>query len=303
MRPSIGVRMASGRVLVTGAAGLIGGAVCRRLAGKGVQFTAVWHVAELAVLGNSDAIRADLAQSDSLSGLDSVRAVVHAAAVLPSSFEDSERVAALNRRIDDLVLERARAWRAPVVYISTAALYGRSMEGPIDESAEIAPTGGYLEEKARTEVVGFERAEALGVPFTALRVNAPYGPGQRAPTVIQRFVERAIAGETLEYYGTGAREQDFTWADDIADAVALALTGPGGTFNVATGRPVTMRALAETVARTAGLPASAVGPAGREDPQEASKARFDVSAAARTLGWTATTPLDAGIAMLLRAAR
>jgi UDP-glucose 4-epimerase len=272
-------------VLVTGSAGLVGAAVCRRLNHEGIPFTAVWRTTKPDEAWRLDAplIQADLSDADALTAVDGVTGVVHAAAALPSSFAGSEREAAVNRRVDDRVLELARDWRVPIA-------------SSLDESAAIAPVGAYLEEKARTEQLGLQQSDA---PFTALRVSAPYGSRQRARTVIQLFLERAVAGRPLEYYGTGSREQDFTWADDIGAAITLALRGPGGVFNIATGRPVTMRELAETVAAVAGLPPGAVRAAGREDPQEGATARFDVGAAARELGWTAATTLDAGIARLL----
>jgi UDP-glucose 4-epimerase len=285
-------------VLVTGSAGLVGAAVCRRLNHEGIPFTAVWRTTKPDEAWRLDAplIQADLSDADALTAVDGVTGVVHAAAALPSSFAGSEREAAVNRRVDDRVLELARGWRVPIVYVSGTSLYRPQGASSLDESAAIAPVGAYLEEKARTEQLGLQQSDA---PFTALRVSAPYGSRQRARTVIQLFLERAVAGRPLEYYGTGSREQDFTWADDIGAAITLALRGPGGVFNIATGRPVTMRELAETVAAVAGLPPGAVRAAGREDPQEGATARFDVGAAARELGWTAATTLDAGIARLL----
>lgn len=287
----------SGSVLVTGAAGLLGAAVCRSLGRRGVPFTAVWHAAEPAA---EPRLRADLTNPAALEGVRGVRAIVHTAAALPTSFEDSAGVAAANRAMDDNVLAQARAWDVPVVYLSGTALYAApATDEPLPESAPLAPAGPYLEEKARTEERGREQARRTGAPFTALRVSAPYGPGQRARTVLRLWLERARAGDPLEYYGSGSREQDFTWADDVGEAVALALDGPGGVFNVATGEAITMRALAETIASAAGRPPATVRAAGRPDPQEGRRARYDVGAAARVLGWRAATPVQAGVARLL----
>ena len=63
-------------------------------------------------------------------------------------------------------------------------------------------------------------------------------------TVVRRFVERASRGEALLYWGSGARQQDFIHADDVAGACQAALEHQGGTFNVASGKTVTMRELA-----------------------------------------------------------
>ena len=287
-------------VLVTGAAGLIGSAVCRHLSQTAVPFTAVWNTVEPDA---ASTLRADLTRADALAGIEGVTAVVHAAAALPMSFADSDAVGQINRQIDDLMLSRAQRWEVPVVYVSGTSIYRPAGEKLLDEAAAVAPVGRYLEEKARTEELGLRQAEQTGRPFTSLRVSAPYGFGQRSRTVVVHFVDAARRGEPLQYYGTGSREQDFTWADDVGTAAGLALDGPGGVFNIATGEPVRMRQLAETVAVAAGLPLTTVRPAGRPDPQEGSKVRLDVRAAARDLGWTATTPLSEGVARLLRGPR
>jgi nucleoside-diphosphate-sugar epimerase len=285
-------------VLVTGAAGLIGAAVCRQLAGEGIPFTAVWHDVEPPFECRH---QCDLSVPGALEAIDSADAIVHLAALLPVSFDDCAEEAERNRRMDEHVLAAAERLRARLVYASTISLYapGTGTGAVLDENAPLEPVGPYQQEKAWVEQTGLAWAERTGLAFTALRVCAPYGPGQRTRTVIQLFAERALAGGPLEYFGSGSREQDFTWAGDAAEAFVRALDGPTGAFNVASGRPVTMRELADVVAGVAGLEAGAVRAAGRPDPQEGTLARYDVTAARRHLGWSARTTLRAGIEHVL----
>ena len=283
-------------VLVTGAAGLLGGAVCRALEARGARFTALGHNVEPPFPSTR---RADLTQPGALDGIDDVDAVVHAAAALPPSFEAGAEAAAVNRSIDGNVLLAAERFGARVVYASGAALYAPGSGAALDECAPLEPRGPYLAQKAESERRGAAWSARTGLPFTALRVSAPYGLGQRARTVIQVFIERAVAGDDLEYFGSGGREQDFTWADDAAQAFVRALEGPPGSYNVASGSPVSIRALAALVAEVAGLGDAAVRPAGRPDPQEGALARYDVTAARDRLGWTPSTTLRRGVESLL----
>lgn len=285
-------------ILVTGAAGLLGGAVCRRLQALDVPFTAVWHENEPPF---AHRLRADLRVPGALDGLGAIDAVIHAAAALPASFDESADVAAINRAVDGAVLTAAEQRGARVVYASGTSLYAPTDGAALAETAPLAPRGPYLEQKAESEELGRAWSARTGLAFTSLRVSAPYGADQRARTVIRLFAERALAGGPLEYLGSGSREQDFTWADDAADAFVRAIDGPPGVFNVASGRSVTMRELAALVAEAAGLELSQVRANPRSDPNEGVLARYDVTAAHHALGWSARTTLRDGIERLLNA--
>lgn len=289
-------------VLVTGGAGLIGTAVCRRLLDAGHQVIATYFHTAPPNLNPEIAWRqCDLSAAEALEGV-CVDAVAHCAAALPATFGDAEDVAEVNRAIDASVLGMIERTGVPLVYASGASLYGGAEPagaGALTEATPLAPEGPYLAEKVWAESRGRELAERIGSRFTALRINAPYGPGQRAQTVLVRFIDQAVAGRALRYYGEGTREQDFTYVDDVAAAFEAALAGPGGVFNISGGHPVTMRELATLVAEAAGLDPRLVEAAGVPDPQEGRRARFDISAARRTLGWAPQVPLRAGIARCL----
>jgi nucleoside-diphosphate-sugar epimerase len=231
-------------------------------------------------------------------------AVIHLAALLPSAATSTEEAARLNRHIDDRVFRWAAARAASVIYASGTSVYGDLRgEALVDERASVSPLDPYLQAKADGERSGADIVHKGGGRFVALRICAPYGPRQTARTVLQVFVERALASEPLLYYGTGLREQAFTFASDAAAACLLALEAGDGCFNIAGSPAITMKDLATMVARLAGKPAHFVRAAGRPDPQEGRRARFDTRRAARELGWTPKVPLRDGLLLCLQARR
>lgn len=288
------------RILVTGGRGLLGAAAASHLAAGGHELVATQR-GESARENGLQWVQADLTRADALAGLPEFEAVVHTAAVLPRSHVSSDHEANLNRQIDENVFSAARRWEASVVFTSSVAIYGSggAPAAGYTELGPLRPPGAYAAEKAWAEDYGRRQAADTGRPFTALRVSAPYGPGQRSMNVLRRFVERAARGEPLFYWGSGSRGQDYVHAGDVALACAAALSSAGGTFNIASGRTVTMRELAELVARAAGMPPAAVQPAGRPDAGEEERVAYCISRARQELHWEPTISLSDGVAAWL----
>ena len=290
-------------VIVTGAVGFLGGHLARLLSQHG------YHVLRIARarpaddsalpylpwdLATSGAIRAGIAHFP-----ESRRPVVaHFAAALPAtaSANDEAEAAILNRRIDDLLFSECVELGCPILYASAATAYSPLAERPQSEADALHPRGPYTAGKLESESLGLAMAGRSGVPFSSLRISAPYGSGQRARTVLQYFVERALRDLPLTYYGSGSREQDFIHATDVARAVLAVLQRDRhGIFNIASGHVVTMRRLAEIVVRAVPGCRSAIEAAGREDPQEGFRARVSIAKAERELGWTPTMSLADGV--------
>jgi nucleoside-diphosphate-sugar epimerase len=259
-----------------------------------------------------------LTDARAVARLGEVDGVAHVAAVLPASHEASTAAAAANRAMDVHVLALCAQRRVPLVYASSVAVYDSAATAtgvPLDESAPLRPGGAYAQEKAWAEREGARLLGTAGAPFTALRLCAPYGPRQWRGSVIQRFIEQALDGGPLYYFGTGSREQSFTHVRDIGRAFLLALgptlraepsraqetpRGSGGVFNISAAAPVTMRELALLVARRAGLVVKAVRASGEDDPLEGALSRHDVRAAERVLGWRPEIGLAEGVDECLR---
>lgn len=301
-------------VWVTGADGFLGTAACERLDGAGSLVQRIVHrvgtLPEHLAGGGSRpspewALRAppplarDLADERlALAGDQTPPAtIVHLAAAIPTTSrgEASERAAADNRRIDDNVFAFAVEAGAGVVFASSGSVYGRASGEVFREDAPTDPRGPYAEAKLHSEEQGAKALGNAGLPFAALRISAPYGPGQPTWTVVQHFLRRALAGEELTYHGSGDRMQDFVYVADVADAIAgCVAAAAAGVFNVASGRPVTMRELAALVAEVVGG-GVVVRASGQPDPQEGQRASYAIEAAERAFGWRPATPLRDGL--------
>jgi nucleoside-diphosphate-sugar epimerase len=269
------------RILVTGAGGYLGGVIAERLRAAGAD-----------VIGT---------RRPALEAEGPFDAVVHCAAELPGKLPDSQLVP-INRAMTYHLAEWAlKRGVGRFVLASGCNVYG-PVRGDTPETAALDPSDTYAQSKAESERVLTEAARGTGMKACILRISAPYGPRLQRETVIRRFLLRAASGETMILSGSGAREQDFVFEDDVAEAFLAALDrSVSGIFNIAGGAPVGMRKLAESVARIFGLdPAKAVRCEG-EDPQEEYRGRFPIDAAREHLGYRPRTGLEEGLRKTARA--
>lgn len=275
-------------VLVTGADGLVGRAVCRRLLHERIPFIALTRRPSVFVQNSMiHDLTVDRSLVDVIRGHVSV--VVHLAAAVPMSaaYPDTEEMADLTRRMDAGILRAAKIWGCPVLYASTCGLYDRKIDRlkSEDDTSLINVCSPYLAAKREGE----EKFLAQG-DSTVMRLSAMLGPGQRRNSIVSRFIESARTDGTITLWGSGRRQQNFVDVLDVAEFVKMALGSPvPGTFNVATSTPTTMLELARLIMEIVGR--GRVVLAGRDDPNELDTADYDVRRAQFTYGWSAKTSL------------
>jgi UDP-glucose 4-epimerase len=143
----------------------------------------------------------------------------------------------------------------PVVYASTAAIYGDCAVVPIGERNPAAPLSAYAADKSGCELHARVAGAVHRIPTVGLRFFNLYGPRQdsRSPYsgVITRFADRLGRGEPVEIFGDGKQVRDFIYIDDAVCALCGAIASASTNalvFNVCTGTGTTIRALAETMA-------------------------------------------------------
>jgi dTDP-L-rhamnose 4-epimerase len=179
---------------------------------------------------------------------------------------------------------------------------------PVSEDHPVAPRNVYASTKLHQEHLGASFGLECGVPVAALRYHNVYGPRMPRDTpyagvaaIFRSALERGAAPRVFE---DGRQLRDFIHVSDVARANVLALTSDrpvDGPFNIATGRPSTVREMAAALARafgSAGPTPEVTGQFRRGDVRHvfASPAR-----AAERLGFEAGVGLEWGMADFARA--
>jgi UDP-glucose 4-epimerase len=154
---------------------------------------------------------------------------------------------------------RRRGEPIPVVYASSAAVYGDSPTVPISEDAERRPLSAYGADKYACELHARVAGHVHGIPATGLRFFNVYGPRQdpRSPYsgVISIFCERLARGASIDVFGDGEQTRDFVFVADVVATLLAAMQSPSTdapVFNVCTSTPTSVLDLARTIAELAG---------------------------------------------------
>lgn len=147
----------------------------------------------------------------------------------------------------------------PVVYASSAAVYGDCPELPLRETSRTRPLSAYGADKLGCEQHAFVASHVHGVPTCGMRFFNVFGPRQdpRSPYsgVISIFCDRLASGGSIAIHGDGGQIRDFVYVGDVVRALLRAM-GRAGTdapvFNVCTGNPTTILQLAQSIASLVG---------------------------------------------------
>jgi UDP-glucose 4-epimerase len=194
----------------------------------------------------------------------------------------------------------------PVVYASSAAVYGDCADLPIGETAPARPRSPYGADKLGCELHGRVAAEAFGVPTAGLRLFNVYGPRQdpKSPYsgVISLFCERLRQGRPIDIFGDGSQTRDFIYVADVVAAFLAAMGRPDAAssiYNVCSGKATSIRELAGVIGELCGhRPDIRFHP---PRPGEIAHSLGDRRRLGERLGLPAPTDLRAGLATTLAA--
>jgi UDP-glucose 4-epimerase len=186
-----------------------------------------------------------------------------------------------------------------LVYPSSVSVYGVTPARAIDENFATHPCSQYGVSKLAAEKYVQMYAARYGLYTAITRLSNVYGPGQtpRNPYcgVVGIFLEQAATGRPLTVIDDGTQVRDFTFVTDAIRAVLWAGADPsarGRVFNVSSGRPTSIRELADEIRRL--FPGVTIEhrPASTID---SIRHRVIDSSEIRKLGWRSTTSLRSGL--------
>jgi UDP-glucose 4-epimerase len=203
------------------------------------------------------------------------------------------------------VFAAAIADKIPVVYASSAAIYGDNQNLPLKETETPRPLSAYGVDKLATEWNAGVASIIHGIPTTGLRFFNVYGPRQDPASpysgVISIFAQRLQAGQPITIFGDGKQTRDFVFVADAVAALMRAMQNPssGKVFNVATGRAISLLQLADQISLLTKRKPDIKFAAGR--PGDIRHSRGDPAAFAASYKFTPDTQLYAGLAQTITA--
>jgi len=264
-----------GCYLITGGAGFIGSHLAESLIADGHRVRVLdnffsGRVENLPSAG-VELIRADVTQQEAVGdALDGVDGCFHLAAIASVEYCRKEwlRSHAVNLSgtitiLDEVRKAQHRTGRViPVVYASSAAVYGNTSQVPISEETPTDPVNAYGVDKLGCEMHAAVGGRIHDLAVVGLRFFNIYGPRQDPNSpysgVVSIFSRQIFEGAPIEIHGDGTQVRDFVYVADavraLRRAMRLAVPKEPLVFNVCTGTGTRIIELARTIAQVRGVP-------------------------------------------------
>ncbi len=207
----------------------------------------------------------------------------------------------------EVVLKIANKKKKLVLIASTSEVYGKSVDVPFQEDADLvlgATTKhrwAYACSKMIDEFLALAYWKERKLPVIIVRLFNTVGPRQTGQygMVIPNFVRQALAGEPITVFGDGTQSRSFTYVGDVVRAMVALIDEPraiGQVFNIGNGSEITIGALAARIKRMTGsaseivtIPYDQAYEAGFEDmPRRVP----DISRIRALVGYAPTVELD-----------
>ena len=310
------------RALITGAAGMYGVTLIRRLlAGhREVSIIAVDDFSRKFPGGNPlasishegraiEVVQRDYAEltTDELERW-SPDVVVHFAARIsvPESMDDPHGYFQ-NNEIGTFRFAHAIAGMANpplLIYASSPEVYGVPVRVPMSEDHPLHPVTVYAATKAASEMHCMALHRWWGHPVVVIRNFNTFGPYQNIDghaAVLVTFARRALLGQPLQLENGGHQTRDFMFVEDAVDAYVRVIEKgkvlAGSIFNIGTGQETSIREVAQTVVSLSKSDSEIVDVPGRLADLPALCA--DASRIRAATGWVPKTPFEDGVGRTL----
>lgn len=321
------------KILITGAAGFIGFHLGQRLLEAGREVVGLDNLndyydpalkqARLALLRkhpNFQFAQLDLADREGMEHLfarERFERVVHLGAQAGVRYSLANPLAYVHSNLLGFahVLEGCRNHRiGHLLYASSSSVYGANERLPWSVADNVDhPISLYAATKKSNELMAHSYAHLYGLPCTGLRFFTVYGPWGRPDMAYFKFAEAMLAGKPIDVYNHGNMERDFTYIDDVVDALVRLLDQPARPdpswsglnpsaessrapyriYNIGHHSPVRLLDFIGSLERLLGV--TAVRNLLPMQPGDVPATFADVQALQRDAGFSPATPLEVGL--------
>jgi len=324
-------------ILVTGAAGFIGFHTARRLVEAGREVIGVDNLSpyydpklkearlrQLAGAKNFRFVRLDLADRAGTAALFAEHRfpfVVHLAAQAGVRYSLVEPYAYADANLDGFlnVLEGCRHNGCRhLLYASSSSVYGANTKMPFRTSDNVDhPLSLYGATKKANELMAHSYSHLFALPTTGLRFFTVYGPWGRPDMAMWIFAKAIEAGKPIKLFNHGNMKRDFTYVDDVVQAVTRLLdrpaqgdpawssdapdpsrsSAPWRVYNIGNNSPVEILEVVRILEQTIGK--KAIRELLPMQPGDVPATFADVDDLMRDVGFKPSTPIADGIARFI----
>jgi UDP-glucose 4-epimerase len=262
------------RVLITGGAGFVGSHLAEALLARGDEVFALDNLSTGSIENithlkshpkfhytidsvTNEPVLAEL--------IDRSDVVVHLAAAVGVKLIVEAPVHTIETNVHgtEVVLKHAAKKRKLVLIASTSEVYGKSVNVPFREDADLVlgPSDkhrwAYACSKLIDEFLALAYWKERKLPIIIVRLFNPVGPRQTGQygMVIPTFVRQALDGQPITVFGDGSQSRSFTYVGDVVRAVVALIDEPravGQVFNIGNGHEITIGSLAERIRELTG---------------------------------------------------
>ena len=185
------------------------------------------------------------------------------------------------------------------IFASTSSIYGEDPPYPTPEDASSSePLQPYAASKKGAEAMCHAYHHLYGIDVSVLRFFTVYGPAGRPDLALFRFVQWVSEGRPVRINGDGEQSRGFTYIDDIARGIILALKPVGyEVINLGGHEVITINELVKLVEDVVGKKAEVVH--GPPNPADMRSNWADVSKAGEMFGWEPQYDMRAGVEKLV----
>lgn len=304
------------KVFVTGAAGFIGSHLSEALVKAGADVRALVHYNSLGRSGwleesplqpEMRIIAGDICDRDSLrDAAKDADVIFHLAALIaiPYSYHAPTSYVRTNVEGTLNVLSVAREIGVErVVHTSTSEVYGSAQYVPIDEKHPLQGQSPYSASKIGADKIAESFFCSFNVPVVTVRPFNTFGPRQSARAVIPTIITQCLTTGKVSL-GNLHPTRDLNYVSDTVEGFLAAASSPralGGTFNVGSGREISIGDLVAMIGKIAGRPIEISPDSQRLRPERSEVDRLLASnvLAAEQLGWQPKVSLEEGLALTI----
>ena len=182
-----------------------------------------------------------------------------------------------------------------VIFASSAAVYGDSLELPKKETMNPEPKSHYAFSKLNSEYL-CNAYSKLGLKTVCLRFFNVYGPNQNLNSdysaAIPIFINNALNDKDLILYNSGKQTRDFIYIMDVVNACILMMEKGHGVYNICSNKEISIKELAEKIKQITKSSSNLVNaPAKKGDIKKS----LGDNSKLKKLGWESKTNVEEGI--------